>query len=108
MFAVNWFKLGWRSESIFDTLRVTFVTFVGSEIPVPVIKQVFLSNTSVTVYILFDAGSKSSVILSPHCEPEASVSCVVILSPIRKMLTSFVVSLNVLLTESIIVSDFTT
>ena len=67
-----------------------------------------MSNTSVTVYILFDAGSKSSVILSPHWEPEASVSCVVILSPILKILTSWVINLNVLLTESIIVRDFTT
>ena len=46
----------------------------GSVISVPVIKHVFLSKTSVTMYILFDAGSKEEVISSPHCVPSANVS----------------------------------
>ena len=106
--AANLFKFGCKSESIFDNLRVTLVTFLGSLIPVPVIKQVFLSKTSVTVYSLFETGSKDDVILSPHWDPDANVSWVVTLSPILKILTSFVTSLYVLLTESIISSDWTT
>ena len=74
MFAVNLFKSECMSESTFEILLLTFVIFVGSDIPVPVIKQVFLSKTSVTMYILFDAGSKEEVILSPHCVPSANVS----------------------------------
>ena len=62
------------SESTFEILLLTFVTFVGSVIPVPVIRHVFLSKTSVTMYILLDAGSKEEVISSPHCVPSANVS----------------------------------
>ena len=76
--------------------------------PVPAIKQVFWSKTSVTIYSLFDTGSKLDVILSPHWDPDAKVSWVVILSPILKILTSLVTSLYVLLTESTISSDLTT
>ena len=108
IFAVNLFKFGCRSESIFEIRRVILVTFLGSEIPVPVIKQVFSSNTSVTTYSLFDIGSKLDVILSPHWDPEARVSWVDTLSPILKIFTSFVTSLYVLLTESTISRDFTT
>ena len=93
MLAVNLFKSLWISESTFEILLLTFVTFVGSDIPVPVIKQVLLSKTSVTVYNLFDAGSKVSVILSPHWVPSARVSCVVTLSPILNMFVSWVVNL---------------
>ena len=52
------------SESTFETLRVTFVILFGLVIPVPEIRQVFSSKTSVTTYNLFEAGSKVSVILS--------------------------------------------
>ena len=96
------------SESTFEILLLTFVIFLGSVIPVPVIKHVFLSKTSVTMYILFDAGSKDDVILSPHCVPSAKVSWVVIWSPIRRILISWVTNLYVLFTESTISKDFTT
>ena len=66
MFAVNLFKFGCMSESTFEILLLTFVIFLGSFIPLPLIKQVLLSKISVTTYNLFDAGSKDSVILSPH------------------------------------------
>ena len=59
--AVNLFKSLCRSESTFETLLLTLVTFLGSEIPVPNIKHVFLSKTSVTTNILFEDGSKISV-----------------------------------------------
>ena len=81
---------------------------MGSFIPLPFIKQVLLSNTSVTTYNLFDAGSNVSVILSPHWVPSDKVSWVVILSPILKILVSWVSNLKVLLTASTIESDFTT
>ena len=108
MFAVKVFKFSWISESTFEILLLTFVTFVGSEIPVPEIKHVFSSKTSATVYNLFDAGSKVSVNLSPHCVPSAKVSWVVILSPILNILVSWVTNLYVLFVESTIESDFTT
>ena len=81
------------SESTFETLLLTLVTFVGSDIPVPDIKHVFLSKTSVTTYILFEAGSKISVNLPPHWIPSAKVSCVVILSPILRIFVSWVTNL---------------
>ena len=76
------------SESTFEILLLTLVTFLGSVIPVPDIKHVFLSKTSVTTYILFEDGSIISVNLEPHCIPSAKVSCVVTLSPILSMFVS--------------------
>ena len=96
------------SESTFEILRLTFVIFVGSFIPLPFIKHVLLSKTSVTTYNLFVAGSKDDVNSSPHCVPSAKVSWVVTLSPILRTFTSLVTNLYVLLTASIIESDFTT
>ena len=70
--AVNLFKSECISESTFEILLLTFVIFVGSDIPVPVIKQVFLSKTSVTMYILFDDGSqirKPDIIVTTDVSP---------------------------------------
>ena len=93
MLAVNLLRSLWISESTFEILLDTLVIFLGSFIPAPFIKQVFLSKTSVTTYNLFDAGSNVSVILSPHWVPSDKVSWVVILSPILRMLVSWVSNL---------------
>ena len=106
--AVNLFKFAWISESTFEILLLTFVIFVGSFIPLPFIKQVLLSKTSVTTYILFDTGSNNEVNFSPHWIPSAKVSWVVTLSPILRTFVSWVTNLYVLFALSIISSDFTT